>query len=138
MPPSVSDTFVMMKPRDEWPDPRKPKAEFLRELEAAAAEIPGNNYEFTQPIQMRFNELISGVRSDVAVKVYGDDLDQLLALGEQVERVLGGSRRRRGREDRADHRLAAACRSSPDRERLARYGVAIVGSAARRADCARR
>ena len=74
MPPSVADTFVIMKERADWPDPRKPKLELVRELEDAAASVPGNNYEFTQPIEMRFNELISGVRSDVAVKVYGDDL----------------------------------------------------------------
>ena len=125
MPPSVSDTFVMMKPRDEWPDPRKPKAEFLRELQAAAAEIPGNNYEFTQPIQMRFNELISGVRSDVAVKVYGDDLDQLLSLGEQVERVLGGID---GAADVKTEQITGLPLLSvtPDRERLARYGVAVA------------
>jgi cobalt-zinc-cadmium resistance protein CzcA len=90
MPPSVSDTFVMLKDRAQWPDPRKPKAEFVRELEAAAARVPGNNYEFTQPIQMRFNELISGVRADLAVKVYGDDLDTLLAIGEEIEGVLAG------------------------------------------------
>jgi heavy metal efflux system protein len=82
MPPSVADTFVIMKPRAEWPDPRKPKAQLVAEIEAACATMPGNNYEFTQPIQMRFNELISGVRADVAVKVYGDDLDTLVALGE--------------------------------------------------------
>ena len=57
-----------------------------RSSKAAAAHVPGNNYEFTQPIEMRFNELISGVRSDVAVKVYGDDLDTLLALGERDRR----------------------------------------------------
>ena len=75
MPPSVADTYVILKEREDWPDPRKPKDELVRELEAAAARVPGNNYEFTQPIEMRFNELISGVRADVAVKVYGDDLD---------------------------------------------------------------
>jgi cobalt-zinc-cadmium resistance protein CzcA len=88
MPPSVSDTYVMMKERTEWPDPRKSKLELVRELQEAAATVPGNNYEFTQPIEMRFNELISGVRSDVAVKVYGDDLPTLLALGEQIESVV--------------------------------------------------
>jgi cobalt-zinc-cadmium resistance protein CzcA len=125
MPPSVSDTFVMMKPRAQWPNPRKPKEEFLRELEAAAAEIPGNNYEFTQPIEMRFNELISGVRSDVAVKVYGDDLEQLLALGEQVERVLGTID---GAADVKTEQVTGLPLLSvtPDRERLARYGIAIA------------
>jgi cobalt-zinc-cadmium resistance protein CzcA len=89
MPPSVADTFVILKDREDWPDPRKPKAQFVRELEEAAARVPGNNYEFTQPIEMRFNELISGVRADVAVKVYGDDLNTLLALGGEIEAVLG-------------------------------------------------
>ncbi len=88
MPPHVADTFVMLKPESEWPTPHKPKAAFLRELEEAAARVPGNNYEFTQPIQMRFNELIAGVRSDLGVKVFGDDLETLLALGNQIERII--------------------------------------------------
>ncbi len=88
MPPNVADTFVMLKPRDQWPTPSKTKAEFVAELESAVKKIPGNNYEFTQPIQMRFNELISGVRSDLAVKIYGDDLEQLLASGETIAGVL--------------------------------------------------
>ncbi|KAG1540521.1 hypothetical protein G6F50_014352 [Rhizopus delemar] len=88
MPPSVADTFIMLKDRDQWPDPRKPKAQLIAELEKAVRAIPGNNYEFTQPIQMRTNELISGVRSDVAVKVYGDTLDQLTRLASRVERVM--------------------------------------------------
>ena len=88
MPPSVADTYVIMKPRDQWPDPRKPKARLVAEFEAALREIPGNNYEFTQPIQMRFNELISGVRADVAVKVYGDDLDVMLGSAGRIEAIL--------------------------------------------------
>jgi cobalt-zinc-cadmium resistance protein CzcA len=124
MPPSVADTFVMMKPRSQWPDPRKPKAELLAELEQAAAAIPGSNYEFTQPIQMRFNELISGVRSDVAVKVYGDDLEQLLELGERIERVLGTID---GAADVKTEQITGLPLLSitPDRERLARYGVPL-------------
>jgi cobalt-zinc-cadmium resistance protein CzcA len=89
MPPSVADGFVILKPRSEWPDPYRSKADLVHELEDAVKEIPGNNYEFTQPIQMRFNELISGVRSDVAVKVFGDDLDVLLETGERIAAVLG-------------------------------------------------
>jgi cobalt-zinc-cadmium resistance protein CzcA len=88
MPPSVADGFVMLRPRADWPEPRKPKAEVVRALEAAVERVPGNEYEFTQPIQMRFNELIAGVRSDVAVKVFGDDLDLLLETGEAIARVL--------------------------------------------------
>ncbi|MCI5061140.1 MAG: CusA/CzcA family heavy metal efflux RND transporter, partial [Alphaproteobacteria bacterium] len=88
MPPNVADTFIMLKPRKEWSDPKKPKAQLVEEMEEALSKIPGNNYEFTQPIQMRFNELISGVRSDLAVKIYGDDLDQLLKSAQDVETIV--------------------------------------------------
>ena len=88
MPPSVADNFVILKPRDQWPNPTRSKADFVAELEAAVKEIPGNNYEFTQPIEMRFNELISGVRSDLGIKVMGDDLDQLIASANQILAVL--------------------------------------------------
>lgn len=88
MPPNVADTFVMLKPRAQWPNPAKPKEVLVGEMEKAAQEIPGNNYEFTQPIQMRFNELISGVRSDLAIKIFGDHIDELLTLAKQVKAVL--------------------------------------------------
>ncbi len=88
MPPNVADNFIILKDRSEWPDPDKPKAQVVAELEAAVRRIPGNNYEFTQPIQMRFNELISGVRTDVAVKVFGDDPDTLLILGNKIGKVM--------------------------------------------------
>lgn len=88
MPPSVADGFVIMKSRDQWPNPRKPKTELVKELEEAVATVPGNNYEFTQPIQMRFNELIAGVRSDVAVKIFGDDMEVLVDTGEAVAKAL--------------------------------------------------
>lgn len=88
MPPSVADTFVMLKPRQKWPDPHKPKEALIHELEEHLEKIPGNNYEFTQPIQMRFNELISGVRSDLAVKVFGDDMEALHETGEKLAGVL--------------------------------------------------
>jgi len=95
MPPSVADTFVMLKPRDQWPNPSKTKIELVREMEAIAKQVPGNNYEFTQPIQMRFNELISGVRSDLAVKIFGDDIDIMLETAKKIEATLkqipGGS-----------------------------------------------
>lgn len=88
MPPSVTDGFAMLKPRSEWPDPHLPRMELVKRVEKALKEIPGNNYEFTQPIQMRFNELISGIRSDVAVKIFGDDMDVLLESGKEIEKVL--------------------------------------------------
>lgn len=124
MPPSVADTFIIMKDREDWPDPDKPKQQFIAELEAAVRQIPGNNYEFTQPIEMRFNELIAGVRTDVAVRVYGDDLDLLVEAGENIleviEQIPGA----------ADARLEQATGLPmlsviPDREKLYRYGLNI-------------
>jgi heavy metal efflux system protein len=125
MPPSVADNFIMLKPRDQWPDPRKPKAQLVRELEAAVALIPGNNYEFTQPIQMRFNELISGVRSDVAVKVYGDDLDTLLSTAGKIEAVLAQVP---GAADVKTEQLTGlpVLTITPRRERVARYGLDLA------------
>ncbi|APP82707.1 CusA/CzcA family heavy metal efflux RND transporter [Xanthomonas perforans] len=122
MPPSMADTFLMLKPRDQWPDPRKPKAELVEELETAAKEIPGSNYEFTQPIQMRTNELISGVRSDVAVKAYGDNLDQLTRLASRVERVM---RSVPGAEDVKAEQVSGLplLTITPDPAALARYGL---------------
>jgi len=89
-PPSVADNFIILKPRGQWPDPTKPKTQFISELEAKVTPVPGNRYEFLQPIQMRFNELIAGVRSELAVKVFGDDFDTLVALGEQVQSAVSG------------------------------------------------
>ncbi|HHT0593222.1 TPA: CusA/CzcA family heavy metal efflux RND transporter [Legionella anisa] len=88
MPPNVADTFIMLRPRKEWPNPKKTKPELMQEIEQAVTQIPGNNYEFTQPIQMRFNELISGVRSDVAVKVFGDDMNTLREIAESISTQL--------------------------------------------------
>ena len=88
MPPSVADNFIMLKPRDDWPDSDKPKLQFVRELEEVVNRIPGNRYEFLQPIQMRFNELIAGVRSELAVKVFGDDFEQLIELGGAIESAI--------------------------------------------------
>ncbi len=125
MPPSVADTFVMLHPREKWPDPRKPKAQLWQELEAAAQAVPGNNYEFTQPIQMRFNELLSGVRSDVAVKLFGDDMQQLHQLGQQVEAMM---QEVAGAADVKLEQVTGLPMLSiiPNREALARYGVSIV------------
>lgn len=88
MPPSISDGYVMLKPRDQWPDPKKPKAEVVKAIEEAAEEIAGSSYELSQPIQLRFNELISGVRSDVGVKIFGDDLEVLAQVAAQVQAVM--------------------------------------------------
>jgi len=90
MPPNVSDTFIILKPREEWPDPSLSKPALISRIEEAVEKVPGNNYEFTQPIQMRFNELISGVRSDVAVKLYGDDFAVMEKTGAEIMGVLQG------------------------------------------------
>jgi cobalt-zinc-cadmium resistance protein CzcA len=88
MPPSVADIFIIMKPQSEWSGKYRNKEELIAAIEQAVRKVPGNNYEFTQPIEMRFNELLSGVRADVAVKVFGDDLDILLNLAEKIERII--------------------------------------------------
>nr|MBA2726725.1 CusA/CzcA family heavy metal efflux RND transporter [Parachlamydiaceae bacterium] len=88
MPPSVTDAFAILKPRSEWPDPSLSRMKLVKSVEKALKELPGNNYEFTQPIQMRFNELISGVRSDVAVKIFGDEMQVLLESAGKIEKVL--------------------------------------------------
>jgi cobalt-zinc-cadmium resistance protein CzcA len=90
MPPSASDTFIIFKPREDWPDPNLPKESLVAELERAVKALPGNAYEFTQPIQMRFNELIAGVRGDIAVKVFGDEFDTLLRVANQIAGILRG------------------------------------------------
>jgi len=88
MPAHVSDTFIILKPRVEWSSPSLSKDDMVQKIAHAVGQLPGNNYEYTQPIQMRFNELIAGVRSDVAVKVYGDDFDQINATANRVAAVL--------------------------------------------------
>lgn len=96
MPPNVSDTFIILKPKEEWPEPSMSKADFVKKLNETVTQIPGNNYEFTQPIQMRFNELISGVRSDVAVKVYGEEFD---AMNEAANAIAAALRKVEGSAD---------------------------------------
>lgn len=125
MPPSVADTFIMLKDRELWPNPRKPKATLIHELEQAVLQIPGNNYEFTQPVQMRMNELIAGVRADVAIKVYGDDLEQLAEIGKSVETIAKSVP---GAADVKVEQVTGlpVLTVSPKPEVLARYGLNIA------------
>ena len=88
VPPSVADNFIILKPRDQWPDPGKSKAQVVEDLSAIVDTVPGSRYEFLQPIQMRFNELLAGVRAELAIKVFGDDFKQLEAVGKQIESVV--------------------------------------------------
>lgn len=124
MPPNVADTFVIMKPRYEWPYSKLSKAELVHKIEEAVADIPGNNYEFTQPIQMRFNELISGVRSDVAVKIYGDDMSTLQKTAESISEEL---KRVPGAVDVKIEQITGLPLLSIDIDRgaLARYGLQL-------------
>ncbi|GAB1257110.1 CusA/CzcA family heavy metal efflux RND transporter [Aurantivibrio plasticivorans] len=125
MPPSIADIFVILKPRSVWTEPSKTKSELLEEIEEALWQLPGNNYEFTQPIQMRFNELISGVRADLGIKIFGDDLDQLTLTAKDILQVVTTV------EGAADVRMEQveglpSLSVSPKRETLGRYGLNVV------------
>lgn len=124
MPPSVADNFIILKPRSEWPDPNKSKATIVAELEALVGPVPGNRYEFLQPIQMRFNELLAGVRAELAIKVFGDDFEQLIASGEAIEDIM------KKIPGAADVSLEQATglpvlTMQPDLEKLARFGIPL-------------
>lgn len=88
MPPNISDSYVMLKPKDQWPDPKKSREALIADIQRASAIVPGSVYELSQPIQLRFNELISGVRSDVAVKVFGDDMAVLNQTAAEIAETL--------------------------------------------------
>ena len=124
MPPNVSDTFVILKPRGDWPDPSESKEDLRERLEVALEKLIGNGYEFTQPIQMRFNELIAGVRSDVAVKVYGDRFEEMVPTAEAIGRVLG---KVRGAADvRVEQTQGLPIMTvDVDRAAIARYGLSV-------------
>lgn len=125
MPPGISHMFVMLKPRDQWPDPGLSKAELVQRLEKAVGALPGQVYEVSQPIQLRFNELLAGVRGDVAIKVFGDDFDSLLATANQIAGVV------RGVDGAADVRVEQVSGASfmnvdVDRARAARFGLSVA------------
>ncbi len=90
MPPSATDTYIILKPRSQWPDPGLIKNELIRQIEEKAARLPGNSFGFSQPIQMRFNELLAGVRQDLAVKVFGDEFEPMRRAADQIAGILGG------------------------------------------------
>ncbi len=125
MPPSVADNFIILKPKSEWPDPSMTKNALIVQMQEAVNHVPGNNYEFTQPIQMRFNELISGVRSDVAVKVFGDDLQLMNATADDIAKVLSATQ---GGEDVKIEQTTGLPMMTVniDRQKIARLGVNIA------------
>jgi cobalt-zinc-cadmium resistance protein CzcA len=125
MPPNVSDTFVILKPQAQWPDPGLPKAELVARIQDAVRRLPGNNYEFTQPIQMRFNELLAGVRGDVAIKVFGDEFEPMLRAANQIAGIV------RGLEGAADVRVEQATglpflEIKVDKKEIARRGLSLA------------
>ena len=125
MPPNVADNFIFLKPRSEWPDPNRSKADLVTAIEKRVEQIPGNNYEFTQPIQMRFNELISGVRSDLGIKIFGDDLDTLLSIANKVQSVVQAVP---GAADAKTEQVSGLpmLTVKPNRAALARYGITLA------------
>lgn len=126
MPPSVADGFVMIKPRSEWPNPKRSKTELVNAMaQKMDAELPGTKFEFLQPIQMRFNELIAGVRSDVAVKVFGDDLDELVSVGKEIGKVLGSIP---GAEDVSVEQITGLplLTINMNRKTMARFGLNVA------------
>lgn len=92
MPPSATDTYIILKPRDEWPDPDLAKDALIREISDKASRLPGNRFDFSQPIQMRFNELIAGVKEDLAIKVFGDEFEPMRRAANQIAGVLSSIR----------------------------------------------
>ncbi len=124
MSPSMADTFIMMKPRSAWPDPQKSKSELIRDLEALVTPVPGNRYEYLQPIEMRFNELLAGVRAELAIKVFGDDFDALIEAGRSIEAAV---RAVAGAADVALERTSGlpVLTLIPDREAMGRLGLSL-------------
>ncbi|WP_054113456.1 efflux RND transporter permease subunit [Marinagarivorans algicola] len=124
MPPNIADVFIILKPRAQWPDPSQTQAQFVQKLEAAVAPIPGNNYEFTQPIEMRFNELISGVRADLGIKIFGDDLAQLSIAANKILQVINTIE---GAADTKVEQVTGLPMLSiePKKIALARYGLTV-------------
>lgn len=125
MPPNISVGYVMLKPHAQWPNPSKTKTQLLEEMGEILAEQPGNAYEMSQPIQLRFNELISGARSDLGIKIYGDDLAQLLANGNRIASVLN---RVPGATGFKVEQVAGlpVLSIEPNRAALYRYGLNVV------------
>ncbi|MDU8500138.1 CusA/CzcA family heavy metal efflux RND transporter [Pseudomonas syringae] len=125
MPPNISDSYVMLKPQSEWPDPDKSREALIADLQKAAASVPGSNYELSQPIQLRFNELVSGVRSDVAVKVFGDDMNVLnqtaAKIAATLQKVPGAS------EVKVEQTTGLPVLTiNIDRDKAARYGLNVA------------
>ncbi|MEW6746988.1 MAG: CusA/CzcA family heavy metal efflux RND transporter [Planctomycetota bacterium] len=122
--PEISDTYITLKPRTQWKKART-QEELVEAMEAVVRKLPGQNYEFSQPIELRMNELIAGVRGDLAVKVYGDELDQMLEYANQIAAALRGIR---GAQDIKVEAVAGlpVVTIQIDRGAVARYGLNVA------------
>lgn len=140
MTPNLSDTFVMLHPVEAWPDPKLPKEALIEKMEMVLAELPGNNFEFTQPIELRFNELIGGTKSDLAVQIYGDDFATMGKVADRIagviEKIPGAKDIKVGQTDGlpllniAFNRAALARWGVPMREGLEAVEIALGGGKA--------
>ena len=124
MPPSGSDGYVMLKPRREWPDPDKSKAAVVSDIQEAAEDVPGNVYVISQPIQQRMNETVSGIRSDVGIKIFGDDLEVLIQSAARVQAILKNVQ---GAADVKTEQTSGlpVLTVKLNRQALSRYGISV-------------
>ncbi len=125
MPPNISDGYIMLKPQEEWPDPSLSKDDVIDKINAVTSQLLGQNYEVSQPIELRFNELISGVRSDVGIMIYGDDMDVLLDTGNKISAIvsqISGSADVKVEQVTGLPMLTV----NIDRQAIARYGLDIA------------
>jgi cobalt-zinc-cadmium resistance protein CzcA len=124
MPPNISDGFVILRPQGEWPEGVETKADVLKRIAEKSGSAIGQSYEVSQPIQLRFNELIAGVRGDVAIKLYGDDLDKMGAAARQIVKILQtipGAADARAEQTGGSPTLDV----NFDRAAIARYGLTV-------------
>lgn len=121
--PEVSDTYIMLKPREQWKKART-QAELVEAMESVVRNLPGQNYEFSQPIELRMNELVAGVRGDLAVKVYGDEMDVMYGIANRIAEIL---RDIRGAQDIKVEQAAGlpVLTIAVDRAAIARYGLNV-------------
>jgi cobalt-zinc-cadmium resistance protein CzcA len=125
MPVNASDTFIILKPKAQWPDPEMSKEQLQDEIAEALAALPGNAYEFSQPIQLRFNELLAGVRGDISIKVFGDEFEPMLRVANQIAGIVRGAK---GAQDVKVEQTDGLpfLEISIDKEAAARFGLSVA------------
>ena len=125
MPPNISDGFIILKPKNEWPNPEETKEDVRKRIEKALSLLPGSLYEYAQPIELRFNELIAGIRGDLVIKIYGDKFDQLSSTAQQIAAVL------KEIEGAADIKIEQTAglpflNININRKAIAKYGISVA------------